>query len=66
MSQLPMRILAAAAAAVPTTASGGNNVITVPIVADTITITVTSNRLQHITVLRLLLRVSLLILRVML
>lgn len=62
-----MRILAAAAAAEPTTVSGGNNVMTVPTVADTITntTTITGNRLQHIIVLRRLLKVNLLILRVM-
>ncbi len=67
-----MRILdaaaaVAAAAAVPITGSAGNNVMTVPMIADTVTITttITSNSLEHITVLRRLLRVSLLILRVM-
>jgi len=41
--------------------------MTVPMNADTVTITttITSNSLEHITVLRRLLRVSLLILRVM-
>ena len=59
-----MRTLAAVAAAA---AAAGNNVMTVPIIADTITITttVTGNIMEHITVLRRLLRVSLLILRVM-
>lgn len=64
MCQLPIRILGAAAA-VSTVASAVYTVMTVPIVADAITITNFINSLEHMTVLRQLLRVDLLILRVM-